>query len=151
MSTPAPAGGATRSWWAMIWQRRSFLLTPLREGRPIDYNDFFRDKTISTHAPAGGATSAGTYPTSGFTFLLTPLREGRRGAGSPRIRARRISTHAPAGGATCTPCCNRAAPFISTHAPAGGATPSPGKPTTAPAFLLTPLREGRQQFSTSPS
>ena len=58
-----------------------FLLTPLREGRPIDYNDFFRDKTflltplregrqklvrlvrscvsISTHAPAGGATRAG--------------------------------------------------------------------------------------------
>ena len=64
-----------------------------------------------------------------------------------------ISTHAPAGGATRAAIEAAAADnIISTHAPAGGAT------NTADAdgddytqFLLTPLREGRQQFSTSPS
>ena len=41
---------------------------------------------------------------------------------------------------------------ISTHAPAGGATQgNPGVIFTPHVFLLTPLREGRQQFSTSPS
>ena len=35
--------------------------------------------TISTHAPAGGATTAGTTKNSSTSrFLLTPLREGRQ-------------------------------------------------------------------------
>ena len=41
---------------------------------------------------------------------------------------------------------------ISTHAPAGGATGTEHSlGIYQAAFLLTPLREGRQQFSTSPS
>ena len=32
---------------------------------------------ISTHAPAGGATSNGRLPPLSWLFLLTPLREGR--------------------------------------------------------------------------
>ncbi len=41
---------------------------------------------------------------------------------------------------------------ISTHAPAGGATLLTWKGGfPLDEFLLTPLREGRQQFSTSPS
>ena len=100
ISTHAPAGGAT---------------TPAQRAARL--------QRISTHAPAGGATASGrrSRPSASYfysrpcgrgdsdtprflfrppQFLLTPLREGRR----------------------CTPCCNRAAPFISTHAPAGGAT-----------------------------
>ena len=55
-----------------------FLLTPLREGRLSCVLNKPITNTISTHAPAGGATSSRT-------------REENSGA---------ISTHAPAGGAT---------------------------------------------------
>ena len=56
-----------------------FLLTPLREGRPENEKGEDSMRTISTHAPAGGATRAGV---------------------SRREVQVRISTHAPAGGAT---------------------------------------------------
>ena len=107
-----------------------FLLTPLREGRPV-----------------GSVVLSVLLP-----FLLTPLREGRRsridfninllyfysrpcGRGDAvwnvmHQRHRLISTHAPAGGATCAATSGFFHLFV---------------------FLLTPLREGRQQFSTSPS
>ena len=109
-------------------------------------------------------------------FLLTPLREGRRAGDHARLYrdihfysrpcgrgdslrfiyaeiAGFISTHAPAGGATYV---NDATPgiysLISTHAPAGGATIAYKQGfRLIPEFLLTPLREGRRQFSTSPS
>ena len=77
----------------------SFLLTPLREGRQAIVVSRALATTISTHAPAGGATSIrrkheslqriSTHaPAGGATmpnwslispriFLLTPLREGR--------------------------------------------------------------------------
>ena len=55
-----------------------FLLTPLREGRPI------------TSASWSGRK----------LFLLTPLREGRRAAADAAVLPAAISTHAPAGGAT---------------------------------------------------
>ena len=78
---------------------------------------------ISTHAPAGGATSRNTammsqsryfysrpcgrgdlYPedflSTGELFLLTPLREGRLWAAMAVAVTYFISTHAPAGGAT---------------------------------------------------
>ena len=79
--------------------------------------------TISTHAPAGGAT----YP----VWFHRP---------SPRI-----STHAPAGGATNSrPNLKRRYLYISTHAPAGGATGMARSSASLYAtFLLTPLREGR--------
>ena len=79
---------------------RKFLLTPLREGRPSPHGCIaaaphfysrpcgrgdqlrrFREcehQRISTHAPAGGATSRGRRKPIGLSrFLLTPLREGR--------------------------------------------------------------------------
>ena len=103
---------------------QAFLLTPLREGRqraaaenknarknfysrpcgrgdeirPIDSPFIF----ISTHAPAGGATTMATA-TVAEQYI--------------------ISTHAPAGGATKAQCApDERRPPISTHAPAGGAT-----------------------------
>ena len=81
-----------------------FLLTPLREGR-LSMMDFVNIRfSISTHAPAGGATCLAITPCirssyfysrpcgrgdidSSFVervvdkFLLTPLREGRRNRG----------------------------------------------------------------------
>ena len=101
--------------------------------------------SISTHAPAGGATNRFyDYLNTGMLFLLTPLREGRRsqrlvrrylpdfysrpcgrgdragqGDGEP---CSPISTHAPAGGATYPMFGDSCIVQISTHAPAGGAT-----------------------------
>ena len=83
--------------------RTGFLLTPLREGRRMESSTFpspsrnfysrpcgrgdleqegvtMEMKIISTHAPAGGATSlACSWSMSIILFLLTPLREGIRG------------------------------------------------------------------------
>ena len=57
--------------------------------------------TISTHAPAGGATYDFIQSEDTELFLLTPLREGRPPMLlSQIILVKRISTHAPAGGAT---------------------------------------------------
>ena len=124
---------------------KTFLLTPLREGRPYRQTLAAARSTISTHAPAGGATLWPQITRGSCLFLLTPLREGRRqrckhpagsryfysrpcGRGDPTRFSRpnsssSISTHAPAGGATALIC--------------DGAVRS-GK------FLLTPLREGRR-------
>ena len=56
-----------------------FLLTPLREGRPDHDNARRAYRHISTHAPAGGATPVlrGSFVMY-IAFLLTPLREGRQ-------------------------------------------------------------------------
>ena len=131
ISTHAPAGGATLRTSASVCPSARFLLTPLREGRRS------RNRRSSART----------------VFLLTPLREGRPCRDAGRAAAGPpISTHAPAGGATVV----RAVfqdPLdgISTHAPAGGATVSACEATGMSVFLLTPLREGRLQFSTSPS
>ena len=145
ISTHAPAGGAT---WSADRNDlfRSFLLTPLREGRHAPINGarsciaisthapaggatrprrrVADDVFISTHAPAGGATPACVTPSASIKFLLTPLREGRHVIVVFPQMPDLISTHAPAGGATIGH-----GPFF----PAGS------------AFLLTPLREGRQK------
>ena len=105
--------------------RTTFLLTPLREGRPALDSSASSLRSISTHAPAGGATRAAGFirsrhgvisthaPAGGATsrsgrscrsrsaFLLTPLREGRHGGKALKDSGIvDISTHAPAGGAT---------------------------------------------------
>ena len=101
ISTHAPAGGATRKATrratpeAYFYSRpcgrgdnapspatglqSKFLLTPLREGRPVAGRQPPAAADISTHAPAGGATGSITMQFPGLTI---------------------ISTHAPAGGAT---------------------------------------------------
>ena len=145
--TPLREGRPDRKVSVLLIPR--FLLTPLREGRPtysrqngmaIPYfysrpcgrgdkginpdGKFFQ--SISTHAPAGGATETGAeYAEAVDVFLLTPLREGRHSSCRPRFaRTTNISTHAPAGGATGGADHRPYERHISTHAPAGGATVS---------------------------
>ena len=122
ISTHAPAGGATLIIGSVDTEVVTFLLTPLREGRPEQ-----RRGLLLAQA-----------------FLLTPLREGRRQTFQYHQYLGFISTHAPAGVATTISWwitqaasyfysrpCGRGdlqAPEgvsdvpISTHAPAGGAT-----------------------------
>ena len=101
-----------------------FLLTPLREGRRNRLFGRGKGASISTHAPAGGATPA--------------LR-------IPRDRPC-ISTHAPAGGAT-EATSSMAQPsryFYSRPCGRGDKTKGAISMNQKP-FLLTPLREGRLQ------
>ena len=56
ISTHAPAGGATAAKISPPPELISFLLTPLREGRPVRLYRRDGRQLISTHAPAGGAT-----------------------------------------------------------------------------------------------
>ena len=171
--TPLREGRRVRS--AALHVHGAFLLTPLREGRQELRSWAAGKDLISTHAPAGVATPAAYLAdTDGEEFLLTPLREGRR-------RRRRLHTDAadfysrPCGrGDDLRPVFFRRAKHfysrpcgrgdlrrrhdrevqgrISTHAPAGGATRTKLHSLRKLfKFLLTPLREGRRQFSTSPS
>ena len=66
-----------------------FLLTPLREGRRSVSATLDGKTSISTHAPAGGATSFVMEIMAFSTlFLLTPLREGRPGVRAGRAGGR---------------------------------------------------------------
>ena len=124
-----------------------FLLTPLREGRPVTSRlhgtfrtisthapaggatppapNLFRRFSISTHAPAGGATQARTDTVSrGKIFLLTPLREGRPEAVNGfRLDEGFLLTPLREGRRSSFSQQEQSF-FISTHAPAGGATRS---------------------------
>ena len=82
--------------------------------------------TISTHAPAGGATPLQPYQTRTYRFLLTPLREGRPGGRSSSAHIRPFLLTPLREGRPCDLLDGNAVKFaISTHAPAGGAT-TPG-------------------------
>ena len=106
---------------------------------------FSPDSSISTHAPAGGATFAPYLEEFyGDVFLLTPLREGRH---AQHIRRHTddccISTHAPAGGATHELEADiAAAHFYSRPCGRGDGCCRASLPRSV-TFLLTPLREGR--------
>ena len=133
----------------MHWKRKPrrslFLLTPLREGRPLTLYFVSSTLNISTHAPAGGATKLDAetntlsvisthapaggatlrrYPAACRTshFYSRPCGRGDLNLLSAKMFNPLISTHAPAGGATLPPSSGRTQPRISTHAPAGGAT-----------------------------
>ena len=109
-----------------------FLLTPLREGRRHTPPDIDNNVSISTHAPAGGATITmygDIYEQQ--PFLLTPLREGR----PTWLLVLRNETNEH---------------FYSRPCGRGDGRDGGGD-SGCKRFLLTPLREGRQQFSTSPS
>ena len=175
ISTHAPAGGATAHAPSAISMAFVFLLTPLREGRPAasapgapTANIFLltplregrrkRDGcamllvvSISTHAPAGGATSG--------NCLLNRIRQNfySRPCGRGDVREVGmlvrfyivISTHAPAGGATQR--LGRSLmnlwTHISTHAPAGGATFSPSPAFSRSIYFYSrPCGRGDQQF-----
>ena len=121
---------------------------------------------ISTHAPAGGATSCLDARSGRQEFLLTPLREGRPGipqGAQPEpqflltpLREGRPDEYKKAFMNyvlfLLTPLregrrSRRQDEFrqlmISTHAPAGGATDTAAFYRRTAVFLLTPLREGR--------
>ena len=85
---------------------------------------YARQKLISTHAPAGGATSP-IHPATASTqqFLLTPLREGRRNRSVP--------------GSTLI------LDFYSRPCGRGDQTGVLCNELLRVQFLLTPLREGR--------
>ena len=101
----------------------NFYSRPCGRGDENMGEDIKRGMVISTHAPAGGATTSGMLETSKAKFLLTPLREGRLASPGGRAAGSRISTHAPAGGATNAGISGSTVfQPISTHAPAGGAT-----------------------------
>ena len=101
----------------------SFLLTPLREGRRKARCSGSSPISISTHAPAGGATVSIASPVLSSTFLLTPLREGRLGLCS----------------AGCTTSCQFLLTPLREGRPASCVRSTPSR-----KFLLTPLREGRR-------
>ena len=146
ISTHAPAGGATRSRLCPRILMRLFLLTPLREGRPITSATPIRTRSHFYSRPCGrGDRFRPNGNGCRKLFLLTPLREGRHKGCRYRPDAESISTHAPAGGATeGGGKITDHAVLISTHAPAGGATASTSESQNINTkFLLTPLREGR--------
>ena len=124
---------------------RLFLLTPLREGRRWMLDGTIDIPNISTHAPAGGATShhvgrgnplnlflltplrEGRPTTVIFlpvaaVFLLTPLREGRRQTERAERLTPKFLLTPLREGRPCAASLARIVGFISTHAPAGGAT-----------------------------
>ena len=125
----------------------AFLLTPLREGRrsasspadcagpyfysrPCGRGDEYESgervpNSISTHAPAGGATIPDNLlPMLRDLFLLTPLREGRPKRPASRPQITRFLLTPLREGRLASRRGSISAGAISTHAPAGGATQS---------------------------
>ena len=177
ISTHAPAGGATgrRSCWSRA--ALHFYSRPCGRGDPqFTLQESYITETDFYSRPCGrGDRDASRVPAHDFDFYSRPCGRGDVIATPNAAVLATISTHAPAGGATETPSRSAICCTISTHAPAGGATHPRiyKKPphldfysrpcgrgdmvcimrlhTTETKFLLTPLREGRQQFSTSPS
>ena len=98
-----------------------FLLTPLREGRRVFARKHLPVPSISTHAPAGGATEKTASPSLMNIFLLTPLREGRQ---KPHTGQGWLSYFysRPCGRGDASDFATLQRQIISTHAPAGGAT-----------------------------
>ena len=128
ISTHAPAGGATK-YTGSRCVTASFLLTPLREGR------------LGRRCGSGGDVG----------FLLTPLREGRRAKPCKSGQRKHFySRPCGRGDPHRQPCPNQKRDFYSR--PCGRGDSILFKNIFEKClFLLTPLREGRQQFSTSPS
>ena len=152
ISTHAPAGGATI--YARYSSAGQNISTHAPAGGATDpYSGTVRVDSISTHAPAGGATRVSRkLDAMHDEFLLTPLREGRLEPAEKAADLRSDFYSRPCGRGDRT--CRRPqrCRAISTHAPAGGATCMQNEiATLSGIFLLTPLREGRLQFSTSPS
>ena len=146
ISTHAPAGGATLLIGNGCGLRPHFYSRPCGRGdrsrppadlggsyfysRPCGRGDArvmvaLADESISTHAPAGGATGGrGLLHQDGNHFYSRPCGRGDYHAVDTALFGNLISTHAPAGGATVANNYTGSLPYL---------------------FLLTPLREGRQK------
>ena len=144
-----------------------FLLTPLREGRPVPWclsglrlpyfysrpcgrGDERRmyvhsPRQISTHAPAGGATAIDYVIEKYFpNFYSRPCGRGDGGFIMAKQLTINISTHAPAGGATKHHAVGSAADMHFYSRPCGrGDDHNFRNCLQDHRFLLTPLREGR--------
>ena len=126
--------------------RKSFLLTPLREGRRTRMDTGFSISIISTHAPAGGATRHCLCRRQLLLqFLLTPLREGRhlRVRMMPTIRVFLLTPLREGRHGRARKCVQIFADFYSRPCGRGDAH-APSAISMAFVFLLTPLREGRR-------
>ena len=149
----------------------TFLLTPLREGRPSAFTRRIRStvyfysrpcgrgdahadgvaavsEVISTHAPAGGATKRPCIcPESRRPYFYSrPCGRGDRAGRAGIFRAAHFySRPCGRGDERFQHRIPRRGP-ISTHAPAGGATRQSRMSLSRTIFLLTPLREGRLCF-----
>ena len=122
ISTHAPAGGATVALSANAL-REVFLLTPLREGRLIDFR--------TTRSAVG-------------KFLLTPLREGRRDPRGSWARPAPYFYSRPCGrGDVSAPTRILQYPYFYSRPCGRGDQVQRSSQTVAQKFLLTPLREGR--------
>ena len=122
ISTHAPAGGATKNGDVSLHCRYLFLLTPLREGRPISLQ-----------------SCGASYP----TFLLTPLREGRPvRAGRGRQLEYFYSRPCGRGDKKFLHQLEAQCDFYSRPCGRGDSTQR-FRPQSRRKFLLTPLREGR--------
>ena len=175
ISTHAPAGGAThRRNYRLLNSEVHFY------SRPCGRGDIgvFQTLLFANHfysRPCGRGDRCGRCSrcqSSGF--LLTPLREGRPGkvigqAGhhfhfysrpcgrGDDLRAGQAALlhvdfySRPCGrGDSSASVTAFAAESISTHAPAGGATTMPASSCARVKFLLTPLREGRREWTGDP-
>ena len=124
--------------------RREFLLTPLREGRPDVTTGTATSPQFLLTPLREGRPRSWTRPVKSASFLLTPLREGRRSKPSPAARPRKYFYSRPCGRGDRLAHRTQPPGRISTHAPAGGATIAGDRIVSSNiAFLLTPLREGR--------
>ena len=124
-----------------------FLLTPLREGRPARITPSPK-RTNFYSRPCGRGDQNMVQQFRQFQqFLLTPLREGRPESTRTVVRISPFLLTPLREGRRSRPRTGTDAVFISTHAPAGGATrPHRRMSISARLFLLTPLREGRPVF-----
>ena len=151
ISTHAPAGGAT---YVVLYQMLclKFLLTPLREGRRQKKKSKALHTPISTHAPAGGATDAEhKRDTAAVYFYSRPCGRGDQIDVSLTFDGADFYSR-PCGRGD--PTAGRRQPVYEDFysRPCGrGDVEAPIIGHMNAIFLLTPLREGRQQFSTSPS
>ena len=102
--------------------RREFLLTPLREGRPDVTTGTATSPQFLLTPLREGRPRSWTRPVKSASFLLTPLREGRRSKPSPAARPRKYFYSRPCGRGDLAVCGGRGMERL---------------------FLLTPLREGR--------
>ena len=112
---------------------------------------FLREYTISTHAPAGGATpDQGYYGLSGV-FLLTPLREGRPRFAGLFVRAIDFYSRPCGRGDNCGQRKGERTWHYFYSRPCGrGDSVALKKDGVTVQFLLTPLREGRPHRQSCP-
>ena len=105
---------------------------------------FLREYTISTHAPAGGATEAQAgYIPCNQDFYSRPCGRGDGGGARAAHGDVVISTHAPAGGATVALSANALLEVFLLTPLREGRRKRPTQNPYPSRFLLTPLREGR--------